>query len=239
MSATGVNTFRKLHNVSQISVPAGENNAMLPLLEVAVSQANAQGACVYRFDRENNGAPLAAFAGPAPDDLPLSEREAYRAILALHGNRKMPVVLPANAGADWRFRAFPEFQTRRLDGVVSIPLLDSGDVVGVANFRRTADAPLSADTLTFLISLSLPLGSLLVASTLRDQLERAHRDLADRKLVERAKGLLQERFQWTEEEAYLHLRHSSRRRRTPMREIAREIIEQSWTDLPAELVQHE
>ena len=51
-----------------------------------------------------------------------------------------------------------------------------------------------------------------------------NRRLADRKLLERAKGLLQTRFRWTEEQAYLHLRNISRRRRTPMREIAQEVI---------------
>jgi AmiR/NasT family two-component response regulator len=49
--------------------------------------------------------------------------------------------------------------------------------------------------------------------------------LADRKLLDRAKGLLQASFQWTEEEAYLHLRRTSRQRRTPMRDIAREVID--------------
>jgi AmiR/NasT family two-component response regulator len=50
--------------------------------------------------------------------------------------------------------------------------------------------------------------------------------LADRKLYDRAKGLLQAIHAWTEEEAYQHLRRTSRRRRIAMREIALEVIEQ-------------
>jgi AmiR/NasT family two-component response regulator len=75
------------------------------------------------------------------------------------------------------------------------------------------------------MSLSLPLGALLIASTLRDQLQKATQDLADRKLLQRAKGLLQARFQWTEEDAYLRIRRLSRRRRAPMRDIAQLVIE--------------
>jgi AmiR/NasT family two-component response regulator len=85
-----------------------------------------------------------------------------------------------------------------------------------------------------LIGLSLPLGTLLVASTLRDRLQKATQLLADRKLLERAKGLLQARFQWTEEEAYLRIRRASRRWRTPMREIAQLVIEsraESWAEV--------
>ena len=52
---------------------------------------------------------------------------------------------------------------------------------------------------------------------LREQLET-------RKLVERAKGLLQSRHQLTEEEAYLRLRNESRRLRRPMKELAEAII---------------
>lgn len=44
-------------------------------------------------------------------------------------------------------------------------------------------------------------------------------------MLERAKGLIQAQFEWSEEQAYLHLRNLSRRRRTPLREIATEVIE--------------
>jgi AmiR/NasT family two-component response regulator len=57
------------------------------------------------------------------------------------------------------------------------------------------------------------------------EVEELSRKLADRKLFDRAKGLLQVNYQWSEEEAYLHLRRTSRQRRQPMREIAREIID--------------
>jgi len=60
---------------------------------------------------------------------------------------------------------------------------------------------------------------------LRQELDKVSQRLADRKVLDRAKGLLQAHFSWTEEEAYLHLRRESRQRRTAMREIAQEVIE--------------
>jgi uroporphyrinogen-III synthase len=50
------------------------------------------------------------------------------------------------------------------------------------------------------------------------------RQLETRKLVERAKGILQQRHNLTEEEAYLRLRNESRRLRRPMKELAEAII---------------
>jgi len=50
------------------------------------------------------------------------------------------------------------------------------------------------------------------------------RELETRKLVERAKGILQRKRQLTEEEAYMRLREQSRRLRRPMKELAEAII---------------
>jgi len=50
------------------------------------------------------------------------------------------------------------------------------------------------------------------------------RTLEARKVIERAKGILQFRHQITEEEAYLRLRNESRRLRRSMRELAEALI---------------
>jgi len=42
--------------------------------------------------------------------------------------------------------------------------------------------------------------------------------------VERAKGILQQKYNLTEEEAYLRLRNESRRLRRPMRDLAEAVI---------------
>jgi len=60
---------------------------------------------------------------------------------------------------------------------------------------------------------------------LRRELEKLTQKLAARRILERAKGILQAEFGWTEEEAYLHVRRLSRQNRIPMREIAINLIE--------------
>jgi uroporphyrinogen-III synthase len=60
------------------------------------------------------------------------------------------------------------------------------------------------------------------------------RVLETRKLVERAKGILQRQRGITEEEAYLHLRNQSRRMRRPMRDLAEAIILADDLNRPAE-----
>ena len=60
---------------------------------------------------------------------------------------------------------------------------------------------------------------------LRREIEKLTQKLAARRILERAKGILQADFGWTEEEAYLHVRRLSRQNRIPMREIAINVIE--------------
>jgi two-component system, response regulator PdtaR len=221
MSATAMTFIGKQQPIWKPTIMAEEAGAISPLLDLGILQTNAKGAYLYRFDRPNGEAVLIAFAGPAPEnsDVHLGK------FVSAHWNRKTPVVLRSHAASDWRFAGFPEIRSGRFDGVVSVPLLDSGEAVGLANFCLKGDEALSGSAVSFLMNLSLPLGALLAASTLRRQLEEAQQQLADRKIVERAKGILQARFAWTEEEAYLRMRRQSRRSRTPLREIAGFVIE--------------
>src|ERR1039457_2005639 len=200
-------------------VSASQCKVIEPVIELAITQANAQGAYVYYFDRENANASLSAFVGPAP-----SQEAASGAAVAFHRERRTPIVIHQDVAADWRFAVLPEFKGRRFDGVVSVPLIAPTGVVGMANFCRTEGASFRARELAFLVGLSAPLAALLTASTLREELERTAQQLADRKLLDRAKGLLQEPVGWVEEDPSRPLRRLCRPQPTPRREIAREVI---------------
>jgi hypothetical protein len=59
---------------------------------------------------------------------------------------------------------------------------------------------------------------------LLEETQEMKRQLETRKLVERAKGIIQFKHNLSEEEAYLRLRNESRRLRRPMKELAEAII---------------
>ena len=48
--------------------------------------------------------------------------------------------------------------------------------------------------------------------------------LETRKLIERAKGILQRDLSMTEEQSYLKLQQESRRRRIPMKQVAQAVL---------------
>jgi uroporphyrinogen-III synthase len=61
-------------------------------------------------------------------------------------------------------------------------------------------------------------------SRLTEESAEMKRQLETRKVVERAKGILQRQLSLTEEDAYLRMRNESRRLRRPMKELAEAII---------------
>lgn len=227
-----VNTLARLRVVA--NRPRQEDSAAAPLLEVALRQTNSQGAYVYQFAPEQNALALVLWRGAAPTAMDRVDVELTGATAKWYRGLAVTTFLGEGAWADWRLQDFPEFLENRFPAAAAIPLLDGGKLVGVANFGRLRAGDFSAPESAFLRSLSLPLGALLAGSAaqtrLRAELEKVSRQLAGRKNVERAKGLLQDRFACTEEAAYLHLRRAARQQRRTMDDVARELIERSSAD---------
>jgi hypothetical protein len=136
-----------------------------------------------------------------------------------------------SAWRDWRFASLPEFVHNRFETAVAIPLATEGALGGLLTAARLAPGGFAPQEISALLGLRAPIEGLLSAVSSREEnarlkleLQKVTDRLAGRKNIERAKGIIQTRNGWTEEEAYLHLRRLSRRTRKPMDEIARSVI---------------
>src|SRR5208283_4463075 len=106
-----------------------------------------------------------------------------------------------------------------------------GDLIGVINVHHRQAHAHSSDEIALLTFVGEQMGGAISKSVLAEENARLleetaemRRQLETRKLVERAKGILQHRHSLTEEEAYLRLRNESRRLRRPMRDLAEAVI---------------
>ncbi len=227
-------TASVLHVSYRPLVHSKGNPALAPLLELSLSQTNSQGVYLYRLDRDSQHLRQQDLYQVASSGRPGSDIDAFDVQLPpsaarWHRENQNIVLLETDAWKDWRLERFPEFLRNRFPAAAALPLLDGGQIVGIANICRALPVAYGLHETAFLRSLSLPLGALISHSDerrkLESEVEELSRKLADRKLLDRAKGLLQARHQWTEEEAYLHLRRTSRQRRIPMRDVAQEVIQ--------------
>jgi signal transduction protein with GAF and PtsI domain len=144
-----------------------------------------------------------------------------------------PVAISQRAALDPRFQFFhelPENNDNEIDNensyeaFLSVPLMCRGRVVGAINLQHRLPHTYNPreirliSTVAFLVGAEIELARMEdVNSSLTDQLQT-------RKVVERAKGILQRDLGLSEEQAYLALQRQSRQKRRVMKEIAEAII---------------
>jgi uroporphyrinogen-III synthase len=144
---------------------------------------------------------------------------------------KSVVALASNAAADARFKRFPALIEDTYEAFLSVPLVSGGDVIGVINVHHRQAHRHTSEEIALLTFVGEQMGGVIsksllaeVNAKLLEETQEMKRQLETRKLVERAKGILQQRYGLSEEEAYLRLRNESRRLRRPMKDLAEAII---------------
>ena len=167
---------------------------------------------------------LRASKNPHPDVVDRLKLRVGQGITGWVAEHREPVAVAERAAHDPRFQFFHELPEDSYEAFLSVPLMSRGRVVGVVNLQhrqhhvyRPREIRIIS-TIGFLVGAEIELARLEEAnSTLADQLRT-------RKLVERAKGILQRDLALNEEQAYLMLQRQSRQKRKPMKEIAEAII---------------
>jgi GAF domain-containing protein len=120
---------------------------------------------------------------------------------------------------------YPELAKREgLQALVSVPLAAKDRVLGVLNcYTRSNHLP-TQEEMHMLSIIAHQAAAAVEMGRLILQAEQAEEALQTRKLLERAKGILQYEAPLSEEQAYLRIQQQSRRLRKPMKEIAEAII---------------
>ena len=134
-----------------------------------------------------------------------------------------PITVP-NVLAEKQYR-YPELARKTgLASLLSVPLLTRDKVIGTINIYTREERTFSDEEVGFVKAVAGQAGIAIENARLMSETLEMKRTLEARKLVERAKGILQQKYNLTEEEAYLRLRNESRRLRRPMRDLAEAVI---------------
>jgi two-component system, response regulator PdtaR len=221
-----------LHRVSSIVSSELSLDEMLGEIVGLTAQVTGCDAClVYLIERESGEIVLRASQVPHQVDLGNIRLKVGEGITGWVVEHRSVVALPSNASADRRFKKFQALVEDTYDAFLSVPLVSSGDVIGVINVHHRESHEHTPDEVALLTFVGEQMGGAISKSVLAEENARLveetaemRRQLETRKVVERAKGILQHRHGLTEEEAYLRLRNESRRLRRPMRELAEAII---------------
>ena len=221
-----------MHRVSSIVASERTLDEMLGEIVGLTSHITNCDAClVYLIDVNSGEMVLRASQVPHAEELGNLRLQAGEGITGWVAEHKSVVALSSKAGADKRFKKFPALVEDNYEAFLSVPLVSSGDVIGVINVHHREKHDHTPDEVALLTFIGEQMGGAITKSSLlqenmrlTEETKEVRRQLEERKLVERAKGLLQRKHNLTEEEAYLRLRNESRRLRRPMKDLAEAII---------------
>jgi len=222
-----------LHGIaSRMSAEVPFDDVLNEIVDFATSVVKCDSCFVYLV--EGAELVLRASKNPHPGAVGNLKLKLGQGITGWVAKHRQPVVVAHNAALDPRFRFFNELPEDRFEAFLSVPLLSRGRVVGVINLQNIA----AHDYTEREISLVSTVGFLVGAEIEMARLEKEKSQLADRlevrKLVERAKGILQHDLKISEQEAYLMLQRQSQHRRKSMKDIAEAVtlshaVKRNWS----------
>jgi uroporphyrinogen-III synthase len=212
-----------LHEISvRLGTADGFHDVLNRVVEFASALVKCDSCLIYVLEGEH--LVLRASKNPHPEIIDGLRLRVGQGITGWVAEHREPVAVAEKAAQDPRFQFFHELPEDSYEAFLSVPLMCRCRVVGVINlqhrqhhvYRRREIRMIS--TVGFLVGAEIELARLEEANiTLAEQLQA-------RKVVERAKGILQRDLGLSEEQAYLALQRQSRQKRKPMKEIAEAIV---------------
>ena len=155
------------------------------------------------------------------DQLEMAMGKGLTGWVAEHGQ---PVALASKAWSDPRFAQFVNLPEDRFEAFLAVPVLCRGKLVGVINMQHREPHDHTQREIRLITLIGYLVGAEVELARMEDEKSQLADQLETRKVMERAKGLLQRELGIDEETAYLMLQKQSRQMRRPLREIAEAVI---------------
>lgn len=221
-----------LHRTSRIVSSGATLDQMLEELIALTVEVTGCDACLVYLPDADTGE-IVLRASQLPHDVEIGQVRMHmgEGVTGWVAEHKMVVALSSNAYKDERFRKVSSLIEDTYEAFLSVPLVNGGEVIGVLNVHHKVPHVHTPDEIAMLSFVGEQMGSAITVSQLAEANARLEKEasairqeLESRKIVERAKGILQQRHGLTEEEAYLRMRNESRRLRRPIRELADAIL---------------
>jgi uroporphyrinogen-III synthase len=173
---------------------------------------------------ENQELVLRASKNPHPDVVDRLKLQVGEGITGWVAEHREPVAVSKNASRDPRFQFFHELPEDTYEAFLSVPLLSRGRVVGVINLQHRRPHVHNPGEIRMISTASFLVGAEIEMARLESENTHLSQKLETRKIVERAKGILQRDLSLDEEQAYLALQRQSRQTRKSMREVAEAVV---------------
>jgi uroporphyrinogen-III synthase len=208
---------------SRISTAAPLDEILNGVVELLADAVNCDSCTVYVAEGED--LVLRAWSNPSPETANLVKVKSVLEVTGWGPGDPELVSVMGGASGDPRVKVFfSEAVEGRLEGFLSFPMLSGGRLTGVINVQNRTEHAHDSREISLIATLGLLTGAEIERAQLRSENAQLVERLESRKIVERAKGILQRDLKLSEEDAYLTLQRESRQRRKSMKEVAGAIV---------------
>jgi len=192
------------------------------IVDLIASEVECDSCFIYIL--EDDELVLRASKNPHPEAVDRLKLHVGQGITGWVAEHREPVALARNAFQDPRFNFFSELPEDRYEAFLSVPILCRGRVVGVINLQHRLPHVHSRRDIKLVSTLGFLVGAEIERARLEGEVTQLAEQLQVRKIVERAKGILQRDLGLSEEEAYRTLQRQSRQMRKSMKEVAEAVV---------------
>jgi len=212
-----------VHEIGSRIAAADPLHAVLSRIVQFVSEVVQCDSCfIYVVDEQD--LVLRASKNPHPDVVDRLKIRIGRGITGWVAEHGQPVAVGRHASEDPRFQLFNELPEDRYEAFLSVPVLSRGKLVGVINVQHRGPHDHSRREIQLISTLGFLVGAEIEMARLETLNTELSERLETRKIVDRAKGILQRDLGISEEEAHLTIQRQSRQRRKSKRDIADAIL---------------
>ena len=229
IDAVTLGRSREASEVTLLRRVAGRMSGALPLeailrelVDFETSVVNADSCFIYVLEEKE--LVLRASKNHHPGIVGRLKIKLGQGITGWVAQHREPVMVSRNAASDPRFKMFAELPEDRFEAFLSVPLVSQGQLVGVINLQSRQTRVFSEHEIGLISTLGFMAGAEIGRARLESENSELTTQLEIRKVVERAKGILQNDLRLSEESAYQMLRRESQHRRKSMKDVAEAII---------------
>ncbi|HZQ93905.1 MAG TPA: GAF and ANTAR domain-containing protein [Candidatus Sulfotelmatobacter sp.] len=212
-----------LHEISvRLNSADGFHEILSRVVDFASALVKCDSCLIYVL--EDDELVLRSSKNPHPEVVDGLRLRVGQGITGWVAEHREPVAIAEKAAQDPRFQFFHELPEDSYEAFLSVPLMCRGRVVGVINLQHRQHHVYRQHEIRMISTIGFLVGAEIELARLEEANSSLAEQLQTRKLVERAKGILQRDLGLGEEQAYLALQRQSRQKRRPMKEIAEAIV---------------
>lgn len=173
---------------------------------------------------EDDALVLRASKQPRPQAVDRLKLRVGQGITGWVAEHRRPVAVSERASRDPRFQLFNDLPEDAYEAFLSVPVISRGRLVGVINVQHRQPHTHSRREIQLIATIGFLVGAEIEMARLEEANTQLSERLETRKVVERAKGILQRDLGMSEEDAHLAIQRQSRQRRKSKKEVAEAIV---------------